>query len=358
MDVGFEKEGLDCSSESGRIAISDLQVTEMKDVSGVPSPDALRVTDTSVVGSANNKEEVVDEAMTVNEPLDINIPANVSRKGLKATIDVLQKEMGSDNPEPLLENGAPLDKSVSSCVVQIEEHTQTDVGGMNAFYAQKSLKPVVVLEEGVTAHEHYSSDHGSYILLADAGAQTVPVGHSTFHKATQMPEMSYNPYTNKNVLKQPAGQSELAPGTPADVAVTVTQATSDEPTAADVVNKLHKATQYPDKEYADPGHPPAPAIVWPDPQQLLLQQQQQQQQLLLQQQLTLQQQQLQQQYMSYYYVDPSTGLPITTGVQPQQLTAEQQCLLGQQQQWPLAQQQNFVQQPQYQQYPGGYEQPQ
>ena len=132
--------------------------------------------------------------------------APISRGSPKSTIDILRVQMKdgstqSDVDECVSKMAA---ESVTKMAADVEHQSsecQTDIGGVNAFYSRKSLKPFVVLEEGVTAYEHYSSDHGSYILLTEDGTQTVSVGHSTFHKATQAPDMSYNPYTNKNVLK-------------------------------------------------------------------------------------------------------------------------------------------------------------
>lgn len=271
--------------------------------------------------------------------------APISRGSPKSTIDILHVQMKdgstqSDVDECVSKMAA---ESVTKMAADVEHQSsecQTDIGGVNAFYSRKSLKPFVVLEEGVTAYEHYSSDHGSYILLTEDGTQTVSVGHSTFHKATQAPDMSYNPYTNKNVLKPSLDNTDSAK-------TSANESASEVPKVEAVaVGKLHKATQHPDKEYADPGHPPAPSVIWPDAQLLL--QQQQQQQMLLQQQLAAQQQQ-QLQQLQYYYVDQTSGLPLGTVAQQvdqqQLLASQQQLLAGQQQSWPYMQQ-----------YPTGYEQ--
>lgn len=194
----------------------------------------------------------------------------------------------------------------------VSKSTQSDVGGMNSFYSNKCLKPCVILEEGITAHENYLNNQGSYILLACTSTQTINFGHSTFHKATQMPEMSYNPYTNKNIVtKKPDFSGEAEKVATLQVAGRVTSPQADPA----VISKLHKATQHPDKEYADPGHPPPPAppFLWSDQQAIPLQQSQ-----LMQQQLLLQQQSQTQQPLPsypYYYVDPNTGLPFYNPLQ-------------------------------------------
>ncbi|XP_067937086.1 uncharacterized protein [Watersipora subatra] len=232
------------------------------------------------------------------------------------------------NVKVLQENKFATDSISGTCVSRefTTGSSQTDIGGMNAFFSKKNLKPFVVLDEGVTAYECYSSNCGSYVLLAETGVQTLCVGHSTFHKATQMPEMSYNPYTNKNVIKpatetSAGSQQGQSPVTP-----------KVEPV---VKGRLHKATQYPDKEYADPGHPPPP-VIHPDAQ-LYAQQQALLQQALLQQQLAFQQQQQLALQQQYFYLDPSSGLPLSM-LQPQQMLSDQQQWATQQQPWVYPQQ--------------------
>lgn len=198
---------------------------------------------------------------------------------------------------------------------------QTDVGGIDAFYREKSVRPFMILEEGVKIDETaYPQSHnaGGLILMANNGSQTSSAGTSCYHKATQLPEMNYNPYTNKNVIKPEL----LQPVVKAEKAAKEELSSSNESTASALMvpcstqtdmagyAMLHKATQYPDKDYPDPGHPPPPApstLLWQDQQLLAAQlaaaaQQQQQQQLLLQQQL------------QYQYIDPTTGLPLLPAV--------------------------------------------
>lgn len=312
--------------------------------------------------SADMKEEPSDYKQLLTdseEPLDHRqtLTASVKRK-LSETEHIEQSV--SNKRSGLSADGGPLSavsggeesNTTSTIREQRSIHSQTEVGGRDAFYSHKNLKPLIILEEGVKAQDTYTSIQGSYILLSESGCQTMSVGHSTYHKATQMPEMSYNPYTNKNVVvKRPAG-SPLEANLKPEPELSVPEVNSFTAVNAfcqteNAYTQLHKATQYPDKDYIDPGHPPAPAppIYWNDQQtqqqqqiQLQMQQQavfqqqqQQQQQLLLQQQLAMQQaaaqqqaaavqaqqQQLQSQY--YSYIDPTTGLPIVSAQQAQYL---------------------------------------
>lgn len=314
-----------------------------------PSEDStlLSVPPSQLVGQTL-PDPIVQQDTVISKPEAERVSTPMKR----LLSDTEDSEEGGD--ERRLEKRActmPLTCSDNQETVIREErsiHTQTDVGGRDAFYSHANLKPIIILEEGVKAQDTYTSIHGSYILLAEVGCQTTSIGHSAYHKATQMPEMSYNPYTNKNVVvkRTPVDvvikpEPEIKPEIKEEVMVElkpellpIAMTTAAGVQTESAYTQLHKATQYPDKEYADPGHPPAPAppIFWNEQQQqqqyqlqlqqqvALQQQQQQQQQLLLQQQLAMQQaqQQQQQQLQQYYYIDPTTGLPVITGQQQQQ----------------------------------------
>ena len=209
---------------------------------------------------------------------------------------------------------------------------------------------------------------GEPVIVADAAVQASEDRHPHYHKATQMPEMSYNPYTNKNIVRQCADFSTTveihrvkSESTGEDskelVATAIAMATQTEFIG---ISQQHKATQHPDKDYPDPGHPPAatPSLYLPDQQALssnqlaasqlasnqLAASQLMSNQLVASQlasnqlaasqlasnQLAANQQQLYAQQYGYSYIDPTTGL----------------CMLPVQQQtqtWPYLQ---------YQQYPG------
>ena len=303
--------------------------------------------------------DVKTEPETHRQTLTASVKRKLSETEQSGEESVCSKRLGlCDNTaatraEGEAPSGVTSDADTAATIRELRSiHTQTEVGGRDAFYSHKNLKPVIILEEGVKAQDAYTSIHGSYILLAESGCQTMSVGHSTYHKATQMPEMSYNPYTNKNVVVK--RQPDTLPFEPLAVKPEPEAAAAAVKTCSTVnafsqtenaFTQLHKATQHPDKDYIDPGHPPAPAppIYWNEQQtqhqqqiQLqmqqqaaLQQQQQQQQQLLIQQQLAIQQaaaaaqqqaaaaQQLQSQY--YSYIDPTTGLPIVTPQQSQYL---------------------------------------
>jgi len=171
------------------------------------------------------------------------------------------------------------------------ESTQTVLCGLiNAFCVPKKTAPVVILDEGQTGEQL----DPSLLLLAHTACQTMAVGFSAYHKATQMPEMSYNPYTNKNVVRMAESvrrepSVEEAVRCPAVVASTQT----------DMVGHtwLHKAVQFPEREYADPGHPPAILpVVWPSVQTSIAGSM-----------LALQQQYIQQQFAQTQHISMSHG---------------------------------------------------
>lgn len=233
--------------------------------------------------------------------------------------------------------------NTSELALMTTSSVQTDFTSLNAIFSAKNAKPFVILEEGAshTAAPTSGTDTLVMQVLANAGCQTGEVGVSFYHKATQIPEMSYNPYTNKNIVKHELKTAEvklektLCPESEWKPPTAVAASTQTDMAGFAV---LHKATQHPDKEYPDPGHPPAPAppIFWSEQlvaSQLAAQQLQQQQQYLQQQYL--------QQQMQYTLLDSSTGLPLYPNVAASS-QAHPSALTNQQAAW------------QYMQYPYQY----
>lgn len=234
-------------------------------------------------------------------------------------------------------NGCPqIVASTSVCV-------QTDLAGLDAFFCEKSVKPLMIFEEGYSYRAGpaaVADVNAAIIMMVNASTQSAEIGVNVYHKATQLPEMSYNPYTNKNIVKSElkptdVKQEKVYSVTDSDIKPPPVMAASTQTTMAGYA-VLHKATQHPDKEYPDPGHPPAPAppIFWSDQQllsaQLAAAAAQQQQLQYLQQQQQLQ----------YTLLDSTTGLPLypnmaASQTQPPAFTQTQPpALPSQQSAWP------------------------